>query len=142
MSDAAADRHLNEVVAQGGDGHRDADPGQEERVDAPVQALARHDQQHRPVPEVDAVGDAAPLGQRRQLQEAHHERARRRHAAETTAPAARLATRKPPLKAKVVVSDVVHHNAAVPGGAEDAEHAGRRAEPPALRRPRATGSAR
>ncbi len=73
---AAPDRHFDQVVAEGGDGHRHAHPGQEERVDAPVQALPRHHQQHGPVPEVDAVGDAAPLRQGWQLQEAHHERAR------------------------------------------------------------------
>ena len=72
----APDRHFDQVVAEGGDGHRHAHPGQEERVDAPVQALPRHHQEHGPVPEVDAVGDAAPLRQGRQLQEAHHERAR------------------------------------------------------------------
>ena len=130
---AAADRHLNEVVAEGGDGHRDADPGQEERVDAPVQPLARHDQEHRPVPEVDAVGDATPLGQWRQLQEAHDQRSRGGHAADDDRAGGQAG----------------HHEAAAEGegrglrggapqrsrtgGAEDAEHGGGRAEPGSLR---------
>ena len=47
-----------------------------------MQPLPRHDEQHRPIPEIHAVRDTAPLGQRRQLQEPDHQRARRYRAAE------------------------------------------------------------
>ena len=73
----AANGHFDQVVTDGRDRHRDPDPGQEERIDAPVQALPGHDQEDRPVPEVHAIGDPAPLRQRRQLQEADDDRARR-----------------------------------------------------------------
>ena len=79
---AAADRHLHHLVAERGDGHGDGDPGHEERVRAPVQPLPAHDEHDRPVPEIDAVGDPAELGQRRQFQEAHHRAAGRHRAAQ------------------------------------------------------------
>ena len=97
---AAADRHLDQVVTDGGDGHRDADAGQEQRVDAPVQPLPRHHQEDRPVPEVDAVGDAAPLRQGWQLQEADDQGARCHRATEHDGARRQAGQQEPPAESE------------------------------------------
>ena len=76
---AGPDRSLDQDVGERGQREGDQAASEEQRLSLSAGAVGVHDDEHRPVPQVDAVGDSAEQDQGRQSQQPRGPAARHQH---------------------------------------------------------------